>query len=151
GLLVGLGIAGTAFGLILSVVGRATPEEKRSQALGLTAALGSIGQMVMPAIAGMLVEAFGWQTAMLAITALLLPMAACIPFLKSETQASNATVHDDLPAGVVIRRAFRHPSYVLLTMGFFVCGFHVAFIGAHFPAYVAQMCSTSAGPATELG
>ncbi|MEM0943721.1 MAG: MFS transporter, partial [Pseudomonadota bacterium] len=76
GVLVGFGVAGTAFGLILSVVGRATPEEKRSQALALTAAFGSIGQMVLPALSGVLVEALGWQMALLAITGLLVPMAA---------------------------------------------------------------------------
>lgn len=151
GVFVGLGVAGTAFGLILSVVGRATPDEKRSQALALTAAFGSLGQMVMPALSGVLVEALGWQMAMLAFTGLLLPMAACIPFLKAEVPASNATVNDDLATGAVIRRAFGHSSYMLLTMGFFVCGFHVAAISAHFPAFVAEMCATPEGPATELG
>lgn len=151
GVLVGLGIAGTAFGLILSVVGRATPEETRSQALALTAALGSIGQMVLPAVAGVLVETLGWQATMLAMTGLLLPMAFCIPFLKAEVPLSNATANDHLSGGEMIRRAFGHQSYVLLTMGFFVCGFHVSFLGAHFPAYVAEMCATAAGPATTLG
>ena len=151
GVLVGLGVAGTAFGLILSVVGRATPDAKRSQALALTAAFGSLGQMMMPALSGVLVEALGWQMAMLALTGLLLPMAACIPFLKAEVPTSNATIHDHLATGAVIRRAFGHSSYMLLTMGFFVCGFHVAAIAAHFPAFVAEMCATAEGPATELG
>ncbi|MCL5777047.1 MFS transporter [Limibaculum sp. FT325] len=151
GLMVGLGISGTAFGLILSVVGRATPEARRSQALALTAAFGSLGQMTMPALAGLMVEAIGWQTTLLAFTALLLPMAACIPFMKAEVPASNASASDALGTGDVIRRAFSHRSYLLLTAGFFVCGFHVAFISAHFPAFVAEMCATPEGPATELG
>ncbi|MEM0922853.1 MAG: MFS transporter, partial [Pseudomonadota bacterium] len=147
----GMGVAGTAFGLILSVVGRATPEEKRSQALALTAAFGSLGQMILPALSGVLVEALGWQMALLAITGLLLPMAACIPFLKAEIPASNASQHDDLSTGALLQRAFGHSSYLLLTVGFFVCGFHVAFIAAHFPAFVAEVCATPEGPATELG
>ncbi|MEL6478986.1 MAG: MFS transporter [Pseudomonadota bacterium] len=151
GVLVGMGVAGTAFGLILSVVGRATPEEKRSQALAMTAAFGSLGQMILPALSGVLVESLGWQMALLAITGLLLPMAACIPFLKAEIPASNASVHDDLATGALLQRAFGHSSYILLTMGFFVCGFHVAFIAAHFPAFVAEVCATPEGPATELG
>ncbi|MEM9736120.1 MAG: MFS transporter [Pseudomonadota bacterium] len=151
GLLVGFGVAGTAFGLILSVVGRATPEEKRSQALALTAAFGSIGQMVLPALSGVLVEALGWQMALLAITGLLVPMAACIPFLKAEIPASAAAPSDDLSTGALLRRAFGHSSYLLLAIGFFVCGFHVAFIAAHFPAFVAEVCATPEGPATELG
>ena len=150
GVLVGLGVSGTAFGLILSVVGRATPEEKRSQALGLTAALGSIGQMTMPALSGVLVEAWGWEMTLVVMTLMLLPMAACIPFLKPQIPAGGA-VEEILPTGVVIRRAFGHGSYVLLVAGFFVCGFHVAFITAHFPAFVAEMCATPQGPATELG
>jgi MFS family permease len=151
GVLIGLGVAGTAFGLILSVVGRATPEDKRSQALALTAALGSIGQMVLPAVSGALVDAYGWQVSLLIMTGLLLPMAVCIPLLKAKVPISNATMHDDLATSVVIRRAFGHSSYALLTMGFFVCGFHVAAIAAHFPAFVAEMCATPEGPATELG
>ena len=150
GVLVGLGVSGTAFGLILSVVGRATPEEKRSQALGLTAAFGSIGQMLLPGISGILVDAYGWQVTLMIMTLMLLPMAMCIPFLKAQIPASQ-TPEELLPTGVVIRRAFGHSSYVLLTIGFFVCGFHVAFIGAHFPAFVAEVCATPEGPATELG
>jgi MFS family permease len=151
GVLVGLGVAGTAFGLILSVVGRSTPDDRRSQALALTAAFGSIGQMVLPAVSGWLVDAYGWQTALMVLTALLLPMAACIPLLKAEVPLSNASVNDDLSTPELIRRAFGHSSYALLTVGFFVCGFHVAAIGAHFPAFVAEMCATPEGPATELG
>ncbi|MEM1383591.1 MAG: MFS transporter [Pseudomonadota bacterium] len=151
GVLVGMGVSGTAFGLVLSVVGRATPEEKRSQALAVTAAFGSIGQMAMPFISGMLVASIGWQGTLLVITAMLLPMAVCIPFLKAEIPASSASEHDNLATGALLRRAFGHSSYTLLTVGFFVCGFHVAFIGAHFPAFVAEVCATPEGPATELG
>lgn len=150
GVMVGLGIAGTSFGLVLSVVGRAVAEEKRSQALGLTAAMGSIGQMALPWLAGVLVDAYGWQVAMLAMTVLLLPMAACIPFLKAKIPAS-AGAGEDLPTGALLKRAFGHSSYMLLVAGFFVCGFHVAFIAAHFPAFVAEACGTAGAPATELG
>lgn len=150
GVLVGLGVSGTAFGLILSVVGRATPEEKRSQALGLTAAFGSIGQMLMPALSGFLVDAYGWQVTLMIMTLMILPMAFCIPFLKAQIPVSQ-TPEELLPTSVVIKRAFGHSSYLLLTIGFFVCGFHVAFIAAHFPAFVAEVCATPEGPATELG
>lgn len=151
GVMVGLGVAGTAFGLILSVVGRATSDEKRGQALALTAAFGSLGQMLLPAISGWLVAALGWQTALLIVTALLIPMAACIPLLKAEIPLSNTTANDALPTGTLLRRAFGHSSYMLLVAGFFVCGFHVAFISAHFPAFVAEVCATAEGPATVLG
>lgn len=151
GVLVGLGVSGTAFGLILPVVGRAVPEEKRSQALALTAALGSIGQMSLPALSGWLVAQFGWQNALLVMTALLLPIALCIPLLKAQIPAGSRRDDEILRIGGLLRRAFGHQSYTLLVTGFFVCGFHVAFISAHFPAYVAEMCATADGPATELG
>ncbi len=151
GVLVGLGVSGTAFGLILPVVGRAVPEEKRSQALALTAAFGSVGQMTMPAVAGWLVAEFGWQNAMLVMTAMLIPIAFCIPFLKAQIPAGSASDEKMLRTGALLRRAFSHQSYSLLVVGFFVCGFHVAFISAHFPAFVAEVCATPEGPATELG
>ena len=151
GVLVGLGVSGTAFGLILPVVGRAVPEERRSQALALTAALGAIGQMTLPAVSGWLVAQYGWQNALLVMTALLLPIAFCIPFLKAEIPPGSQPAEDALRTGALLRRAFGHQSYTLLVAGFFVCGFHVAFIAAHFPAFVAEMCATPEGPATELG
>lgn len=151
GVLVGLGVSGTAFGVILPVVGRAVPEEKRSQALAMTAAFGSIGQMLLPALSGWLVDAYGWQTTMWVMIAFLIPIAFCIPLLKSDMPASNSAVSDDLSTRALLGRAFQHNSYVLLNMGFFVCGFHVAFIASHFPAFVAEMCATPEGPATELG
>ncbi|MBK0400717.1 MFS transporter [Limibaculum sp. M0105] len=151
GMFVGFGIAGTAFGLVLSVVGRATPEARRSQALALTAAFGSLGQMIMPAVAGLMVESLGWQTTLLAFTAVLLPMAACIPFMRAGTPAGDTPDPGAASTRALLRTAFGHRSYLLLTVGFFVCGFHVAFISAHFPAFVAEMCATPDGPATELG
>lgn len=151
GLLVGLGVSGTAFGLILSVVGRATPEHKRAQALAMTAALGSLGQMVLPALSGYLIESFGWQMTLICMTVALIPMALCIPFLKADIPVANVSISDNLNTGPLIVRAFSHPSYVLLVFGFFVCGFHVAFLSAHLPAFIAEMCATPEGPATELG
>jgi len=151
GVLVGLGISGTGFGIILPVVGRAVPEVRRSQAMAMTAAFGSIGQMTLPAVAGALVDDWGWQVAMLVMTGLLLPIALCIPFLKADVPAENRTASEHLATAALLRRAFGHRSYTLLVMGFFVCGFHVAFISAHFPAYVAEMCGTPENPATELG
>jgi MFS family permease len=138
GLLVGLGVSGTAFGLVLSVVGRAAPEHRRSQALGLVSALGASGQVFMPLVAQALIAAYDWRVAVLATGAMLLPMAFCIPFLKAPAAAPAAT---DAPMGELLRRAFGHSSYMLLVLGFFVCGFHVAFIAVHFPAYVAEVCA----------
>lgn len=147
GLFVGLGVSGTAFGLVLSVVGRVTPEEKRSQALGVTAALGAGGQVLMPVICQWLEARYGWSVAILAITLMLAPMILCIPYLKAPRQSGTQPTPEKFR--VVIARAFGHSSYTLLVIGFFVCGFHVAFISAHFPAYVTEVCGSAAlGAAT---
>lgn len=144
GVLVGAGISGTAFGLVLSVVGRAAPEAKRSQYLGYVSALGSLGQVVMPMLAAYLLKEYDWRVMIGVMTALLLPMVFFIPFLKAPELPAAA---GDLPAAstkAMIARAFGSPSYILLNFGFFVCGFHVAFIAVHFPAFVSEMCGDPA-------
>ncbi|MEM1343191.1 MAG: MFS transporter [Pseudomonadota bacterium] len=149
GVLVGMGVAGTAFGLVLAVVGRAVPDEKRSMALGTTAALGALGQMVLPLVASWLTGAYGWQTALFAMTLVLLPMAAFIPLLKTPEPGPDAVPEPALPFKAMMAQAFGHSSYLLLMSGFFVCGFHVAFMTAHFPAYVTEVCgSVTLGAAT---
>lgn len=150
GVLVGAGIAGTSFGLVLSVVGRAVPDANRSKALGLTSALGSLGQVAMPLIAGWTTTTLGWEMTLIVFTLLLVPMAACIPFLDPKVPASEAASDPMVPTNVLLTRAFGHSSYVLLVMGFFVCGFHVAFMTAHLPAWVYQTCGSIALGATAL-
>lgn len=157
GLLVGAGIAGTAFGVVLSVVGRAAPEEKRSQYLGLVVALGSTGQAVIPVVAGWLTAAYGWQAMLGVMTVLLLGIAACIPFLRApETAAQEAAADgtasaDAPPLFTTLGAAFESASYNLLIAGFFVCGFHLAFIAVHFPAFVNEMCGDPALGLQALG
>lgn len=146
GLLVGSGIAGTAFGLVLAVVGRASRPEKRSQNLGLVSAFGSSGQVLIPLLAGELITQFDWRDSLLYAALLLLPIAFCIPFMKAKPPAINRATEqrwalDELPLGKAIRAAFSSPSYVLLTLGFFVCGFHIAFITAHLPNFVEHFCT----------
>lgn len=147
GVLIGAGVAGTAFGLVLAVVGRNAPEEKRSYYLGLVSALGSTGQVLIPLLAAYLTAEYDWKTMMWVMTALILPMALFIPYMKTP-QRPTATPSEDAAAetGVmeVLRRAFGYSSFNLLALGFFVCGFHVAFIASHFPAFVAEMCGDPA-------
>jgi MFS family permease len=150
GVLVGMGISGTGFGIVLSMVGRATAERDRARVMGTTAALGSLGQMVMPLLAGTLTAYYGWQVAMLAITALLLPMALCIPLIRPRAPASDEVPQVDLRTVPLLAQAFANPSYALLVLGFFVCGFHVGFFSAHLPAYVAETCGSVALGAAAL-
>jgi len=142
GVLVGLGVSGTGFGLVLSAIGRRTPEAKRAKTMASAAALGSLGQMVMPLAAGWITAHWGWQTTLLIITASLLPMALCIPALGGRAPVAEEAPEPSVNIGPLLAHAFGQPSYVLLMFGFFVCGFHVGFMTAHLPAYVAEVCGS---------
>ena len=148
GVLVGAGISGTAFGLVLAVVGRTSSEARRSQNLGLVTALGGLGMMVVPLLAALLTDMFGWRIMLWSMAALILPMALFIPFLKAPGPRTGATALSDeearLGVAQLVRGAFGNQSYLLLTLGFFVCGFHISFITVHFPAFVAERCGDPA-------
>tara|TARA_R110001583_G_scaffold7571_1_gene37370 strand:+ start:40887 stop:42122 length:1236 start_codon:yes stop_codon:yes gene_type:complete len=139
GVLVGMGISGTAFGTVLAVVGRAAPLEKRGFYLGVTSAMGSVGQALLPLIVSWLIASFDWRITLLIVTSMLVPMAFCIPFLR----ADHKKITEDAPVYLqqTIRQAFGHSSFLMLSAGFFVCGFHLAFITAHLPNYVQNFCT----------
>ena len=149
GLLVGLGISGTGFGIVLAVIGRAVPEDKRGFYLGLASALGSVGQVVMPLLASWLTEWLDWRLTLGVMTALLAPMVLCIPLLRAKERPAD---QDDTPFALrqTVMRAFTHPGFLFLTAGFFVCGFHLAFITAHLPNYVQYFCTGTRMSAEEL-
>ncbi|GAB5470722.1 MAG: MFS transporter [Rhodospirillales bacterium] len=138
GVLVGMGLSGTAFGVVLAVVGRAAPEDKRSAYLGLTSAFGSAGQVVLPLMVSFLLESLDWRLVMIVVGAMLLPMALCIPFLHCKTVPLQRG--EPVTISSFVRQAFGHSSFVMLTVGFFVCGFHLAFVTAHLPNYVETFC-----------
>ena len=143
GVLVGMGISGTAFGVVLAVIGRAAPEARRSHYLGITSAIGSAGQVILPLLASWLTEWLDWRLMVVVITGALLPMALCIPLLRVNEAPSPGRA-EYAPVTQTVRSAFGHTSYLLLNMGFFVCGFHLAFITAHLPNYVQHFCVSSA-------
>lgn len=138
-ILVGFGIAGTGFGVILAVVGRATPEKHRSLALGIATAAGSAGQVVGPPFTQMLLDQWPWQTVfvILAFTVLLTLLA--LPFIKGEQQASTQEVNESM--GKVVMAALKDRSYLFIFIGFFSCGYQLAFVTAHFPAFITEVCS----------
>jgi predicted MFS family arabinose efflux permease len=137
GLLVGFGLSGTTFAVVLGAVGRAVPAEKRSMALGIASAGGSFGMFAFVPAGNLLLNELGWVTSFLCLAA----MAATMPLLAIGFRkgGSNAVenAEDDhqamLPA---ISEASRHSGYLLLTAGFFVCGFHLAFVVTHLPSYL---------------
>ena len=146
GVLVGMGISGTAFGVVLAVVGRAAPEEKRARYLGIASAMGSIGQVVLPLLVSWLVEWLDWRMTLVVVTFALAPMALCIPFLRTNVSPTTASA-DSASITQTVKKAFGHSSYTLLSAGFFVCGFHLAFITAHLPNYVQNFCVSTASAA----
>lgn len=137
---VGFGIAGTGFGVVLGVVGRSASPEKRSLALGLTTAAGSMGQVVGPPLAQYLLNWMHWSSVFLVFAALILICLFCLPFMRSNYKASKEELEETLSS--IVSRALRNPSYIMIFVGFFSCGFQLAFVTAHFPAFVTEMCAS---------
>lgn len=135
GLLIGIGLSGTSFSVILGVVGRAVPVEKRSMAMGIAAAAGSFGQFAMlPGTLG-LISWLGWSAALIALgmmVALIVPLALMVRDRPQVNQGPQQTL------GEALREACSHSGFWLLALGFFVCGFQVVFIGVHLPAYLVD-------------
>ncbi|MBC7156460.1 MAG: MFS transporter, partial [Rhodobacteraceae bacterium] len=138
-ILVGFGIAGTGFGVILAIVGRAASDENRSMALGIATAAGSAGQVFGAPAAEALLRVLPWQGVFIVFAAVILATLFALPFIRAPITAGRAELEESL--GHVLRRAFRDPSYTLIFLGFFSCGYQLAFITAHFPAFVTEACS----------
>jgi len=135
GLLIGIGLSGTSFSVILGVVGRAVAPEKRSMAMGIASAAGSFGQFAMvPGTLG-LIGWLGWSAALLALglmVALILPLVSMLKDRPLPVMAGQQTL------GEALKEACAHSGFWLLAFGFFVCGFQVVFIGVHLPAYLVD-------------
>ena len=138
GILVGFGIAGTGFGVILAVVGRASSDENRSISLGIATAAGSAGQVIGAPLAEYLLIYMSWQNVFIAFAAIVIGSLTFLPMIKSERVASKTEL--DHGIGRVLIKAFKDPSYSLIFLGFFSCGYQLAFITAHFPAFVTELC-----------
>ena len=136
--LVGFGIAGTGFGVILAVVGRAASDEHRSMALAIATAAGSAGQVFGAPLAEFLLTLMPWQSVFLVFAGLILASLATLPLMRAPNSASKAELEETI--GQVITRAFKDPSYTLIFLGFFSCGYQLAFITAHFPAMITEVC-----------
>lgn len=138
-ILVGFGIAGTGFGVILAVVGRSTAAEHRSLALGIATAAGSAGQIIGPPVADALLQHMNWSSVFLIFAAAIIAVLIVLPFMKGEAaDISNEPVET---FAIVLVRALRDPTYCMIFFGFFSCGFQLAFVTAHFPAFVTEVCS----------
>ncbi|MEE2859519.1 MAG: MFS transporter [Pseudomonadota bacterium] len=137
-IMVGFGIAGTGFGVILAVVGRAASDENRSLALGIATAAGSAGQVFGAPLAEILLGFYHWQSVFIIFGVIVLATLLFLPMLGDGRPATRSELEDSM--GTVLKRAFRDPSYLMIFAGFFSCGYQLGFITAHFPAMITEMC-----------
>ena len=138
-LIIGFGIAGTGLGMILAVVGRASSEKNRSMALGIVTAAGSFGQMFGAPIAQALLNFYSWQQVFIIFALTIVLVMSVVPFLKDAPVATKKEVEVSLSK--VLSNAFKDPTFSMIFFGFFACGYQLAFLTAHFPAMVTEMCS----------
>ncbi len=152
GILVGLGVAACSFGVILAAIARRVSAERRSFAFGLGTASGSAGMFVFAPISQGLIDTLGWSDSLIAISAIMLviPLLA-IPLRGNSASSVFASAEFEQTVGEALREALATRGYILLTSGFFVCGFQVAFITAHFPAYISDLGIASRWAVVAIG
>jgi predicted MFS family arabinose efflux permease len=142
GFLTGIGVAGTGFGVLIGTVSRAAPPQKRTQTVGIVAAVGSLGTMVIAPAAQALIGSFDWKMAIFVAAAL----AASIVFLalpiRDTSPAKRAATEADHGAAGAVRQALSHRGYLQMTVAFFACGFQLVFITSYLPSYL-QICGVS--------
>lgn len=140
GILVGMAIGAGSFSVILSAFARNVTPQQRSMAFGIGTAAGSAGMFLFAPISQALISNFGWSDSLvyISIMTLVIPLLA-YPLRGNASSGSQAQSHFKQSAGEALKEALGHRSYLLLTTGFFVCGFQVAFITAHFPAYLGDI------------
>jgi predicted MFS family arabinose efflux permease len=145
GFLAGIGTAGTGFGVLIGTVSRVTPPEKRVQTVGIVAAAGSLGTMVLAPLGQWMIDGFGWKTAMFAFAAVAASMALLsLPIREPAHAHSAGAQHQKL--GEAVREAMSHRGYLFMTMAFFACGFQLVFITTHLSTYL-QICGVPPGVA----
>ncbi len=136
GVMIGLGLSGTGFGVVIGSVGRAVPDDKRSMALGIVGASGSLGQFLMVPLGQAFLAGYGWSMALVLIgfcALLMIPASALVTGKAEDSAAAGAA-----SLSSAVREAAGNGSYWLLFFGFFVCGFHVTFVAVHLPAYIVD-------------
>lgn len=153
GTLVGLGLAGVSFNLVLACFAKLLPEERRASAMGLGTAASSFGQFVFAPLTPLLMDLLGWKLALLAFS--LVPLVIIpLAFVLATSPASGvgSGTGAEMSIAATLKRAFSHPSYVYLVIGFFTCGFQLAFITTHYPTYLKDlnMAAWVAGSALAL-
>jgi MFS family permease len=152
GVLIGFGLAGCSFSVVLGAFGKLMPESWRLLAFGAGTAAGSFGQFLYSPLAVSLIDAYGWHNALLVFGAgmlLVLPLSLALATAPAEAGTSHGAVSQSL--GQALSEAVGHRSYILLVLGFFTCGFQLAFITVHMPAYLVDRGLSSSVGAWTIG
>ncbi len=138
GALVGMAMSGVTFVVTMGVVGKIVPAHKRTLAFGIITAGGSLGQFFVVPLAQGLIDAYGWRNSLHLLAVMLLLIVPLAFGLMGKRGAAVAARPEGLPLNLALKQAFGDKSWWLLFSGYFVCGFHVAFVGIHFPAYITD-------------
>ena len=138
GVTVGVGVSFTSFALVLTSLAKIVGPERRAWALGLGTAAGSLGQVIFSPLGNELINRWGWDTALIILA---VTVVALVPLALAMPSDPSAVGESELGRSIrsSLREAFAHRGYVLLTLGFFVCGLQIAFITVHLPAYVKDL------------
>lgn len=142
GSLVGLGLAGVSFNLVLACFSKLLPESQRPMAFGLGTAASSFGQFVFAPLTPLLIDLLGWKGALFAfsiVIGLIIPLSLALVTDPAKGIGAGTTIGRDKGIVGTLTEAFGHPSYVFLVIGFFTCGFQLAFITTHYPAYLRDL------------
>lgn len=142
GALVGVGIAGCGFGVVLGAVSRSVPPERRVQAVGMVSAAGSVATLVIAPLGQFIIERAGWQAAALVFAALALAIGAISIFIDGRPALLEGAVQQPFSTKASISRAMRHPGFLAMMLAFFACGFQLQFITVHLPTYLG-ICGIS--------
>lgn len=154
GVLVGLGLSGGSFTIVIASLGKLVPEERSSWAMGLATAAGSLGQFAFAPLGQAFLTSYGLQTTLILLAGFVAVVPVLAVALRSRGKPDGAANNEPaLPAREALTTAFGHGSYLLLVAGFFVCGFHIAFITTHLPTHLSDAAASAhgghgAGPVT---
>ncbi len=145
GFLTGIGVAGTGFGVLIGTVSRSAPPQQRTQTVGIVAAAGSLGTLVIAPVAQGLISTFDWKVAMIAAASIAGSIALLsLPIREPQSAARRSAVEARQSAGAAVREALEHRGYLYMTVAFFACGFQLVFITAYLPSYL-QICGVAPG------
>ena len=152
GMMVGLAMSGTTFTVVLSAIGRLVPPEKRSLAFGIVSSGGSIGMFSFVPLSQLFIGWYGWSTAFLILAGCVMIVPLLTLLLRRQAmEEANSSNQPEETLSQVLRSAGTHSGYLLLNCGFLVCGFHVAFIATHLPAFLNDAAVSPMRAAFALG